>query len=125
VQSKNHHRCCLVQQKRICLGYLNFLSGAVKPLYPHSKNIAKNDLKSPKQRVPRASKKVREVFLETQRLWRARLKAAEGWAVGMQAGAGWGAAFHDVRPSQMDAQQKEMAYFSRLLSILGKTEILT
>jgi hypothetical protein len=49
-------------RKRICLGYLNILTGTVKPLNPHCKNIAKNDLKSPKHRVPRARKKVREVF---------------------------------------------------------------
>ena len=102
------------------------MKGTVKPLYPHSKNIAKNDLKSPKQRVPRASKKVREVFLEAQRLWRVRLKAAEGWAVGMQAGAGWGAAFlRRCKTVTNGCTAKGDVLFFALLAILGKTEILT
>ena len=103
-----------------------FLTGTVKPLYPYSKNIAKNDLKSPYQRVPRASKKVREVFLEAQRLKRVGLKAAEGWAVGMQAGAGWGAAFlRRCKTVTNGCTAKGDGLIFALLAILGKTEILT
>ena len=102
------------------------MKGTVKPLYPHSKNIAKNDLKSPYQRAPRASKKVREVFLEAQRLKRVGLKAAEGWAVGMQAGAGWGAAFlRRCKTVTNGCTAKGDASFFALLGLAGKTETLT
>ena len=75
--------------------------------------------------MPRASKKVREVFLEAQRLWRVRLKAAEGWAVGMQAGAGWGAAFLRRCKTVTNGFTAYGELFFALLGLAGKTEILT
>jgi hypothetical protein len=72
------------------------------------------------------NKKVREVFLEAQRLWRVRLKAAEVWAVGMQAGAGWGAAFlRRCKTVTNKCTAKGDGLIFALLAILGKTEVLT
>jgi hypothetical protein len=55
-----------------------------------------------------------------------RLKAAEGWAVDMQAGAGWWAAFlRRCKTVTNGCTAKGDASFFALLGLAGKTEILT